>query len=105
MITQEEIYEKPGLVRRRQFEAVEETAVELDESTLMAVKREVKALVSREVQFVVSFAACLAVALVAVISGINFYSLGNAQLGTSLGLPAIIGICGAAIVAYAHQRA
>jgi len=28
MITQEEIYEKPGLVRRRQFEAVEETAVE-----------------------------------------------------------------------------
>jgi len=68
--------------------------VELDESTVKAVRKEVKSLFLRESQFLVGLGACLTVAL----SGLSYYFSTNYQMGQSL--PAIAGICGIMILTY-----
>jgi len=68
--------------------------VELDESTVKAVRKEVKSLFLRESQFLLGIGACLAVTL----SGLSYYFSTNYQMGQSL--PAVAGICGIMILTY-----
>jgi len=70
--------------------------IELDEPTMTAVRKEVKSLFIRESSFLVGLAACLAVML----SGLSYYFSSNYQMGQSLVLPAIAGICGIMILTY-----
>ena len=68
--------------------------VELDESTVKAVRKEVKSLFLRESQFLLGLGACLAVTL----SGLSYYFSTNYQMVQSL--PAIAGICRTVILTY-----
>jgi len=54
--------------------------VEQDESTVKAVRKEVKSLFLRESQFLVGLGACMAVTL----SGLSCYFSTNYQMGQSL---------------------
>jgi len=98
----EEARKKPGLIRTQMV--AEATYIELDAPTIAAIRGVVKEMVVREFQFVASFGACLAITLIAVFSGISHYLSGNYQVGQSLALPAIAGICGIAILAYAYHK-
>lgn len=61
--------------------------VELDQGTEAAIKREVRTLVVREVQFFIGILACLLISVLAAVEGISFYYSNNLEASLALAFP------------------
>ncbi len=94
--------QKEGVIRTQVIEA--STCVELDELTKNAIRVLVKNQMTTEVQYLLSFTACLITTVATALGGAFYYMTGNAVIGQSLSFPAITGILGMMIVMYAHDR-
>jgi hypothetical protein len=92
---------KEGVIRTKVIEA--STFVELDEVTKNAIRVLVKNQMTAEVEYLMSFVACLIITVATAIAGAFYYVAGNVVLGQSLGFPAIAGTLGMIIVMYAHS--